>query len=170
MDLIKFQNTILPIKDKLFRFALRIVGNPMEAEDVVQEVFIKLWKNKTKLDEINNLEAWCMSVTRNLSIDKVRSKFRRETELPEGIDWKDNNISPHKNAELSDAVARVRKLMQQLPESQRQVMELRDIEELSYQEVADALELSMEQVKVYLHRARKTIREQLIQSESYGLQ
>lgn len=170
MDFVKFQNTILPIKNKLFRFALRIVGNPMEAEDVVQEVFIKVWKNKNNLTEINNLEAWCMSVTRNLSIDKVRSKFRRETEMPEGVDWKDEGISPHKNAELSDTISRVKKLMEDLPESQRQVMELRDIEELSYQEIAEALDLSMEQVKVYLHRARKTIRQQLIQSESYGLQ
>jgi RNA polymerase sigma-70 factor (ECF subfamily) len=170
MDLQMFQNTILPIKDKLFRFALRIVGNPMEAEDVVQEVFIKVWKGRNQLSEIQNLEAWCMSVTRNLSIDKVRSKFRRETDLPEGADWTDPNISPHKSAELTDAVSRVKSLMAALPDAQRQVMELRDIEEMTYQEIADTLELSMEQVKVYLHRARKSIREQLIQSESYGIQ
>ncbi|MCB0663078.1 MAG: sigma-70 family RNA polymerase sigma factor [Saprospiraceae bacterium] len=170
MDLVTFQNTILPIKDKLFRFALRIVGNPMEAEDVVQEVFIKMWNNRYNMAEIKNHEAWCMSVTRNLSIDKVRSKFRRETGIPEGTDWRDEGLSPHKSAELTDAVSRVRQLMETLPESQRRVMELRDIEEMSYQEIADLLELTMEQVKVYLHRARKTIRQQLIQSESYGLQ
>ncbi|HMR44589.1 MAG TPA: RNA polymerase sigma factor, partial [Saprospiraceae bacterium] len=90
--------------------------------------------------------------------------------LPTGMEFHDDGVSPHKAAELGDAVENIRRMILRLPESQRAVIQLRDIEGLSYQEVADALDLSMEQVKVYLHRARKTIREQIIQNEKYGIE
>ncbi len=170
MNLEMFTKTVIPIKDKLYRLALRVVGNPMEAEDVVQEVFIKLWNQREQADQIQNLEAWCVRVTKNLSIDKLRSGHRKMGDLPTGMEFHDDGVSPHKAAELGDAVENIRRMILRLPESQRAVIQLRDIEGLSYQEVADALDLSMEQVKVYLHRARKTIREQIIQNEKYGIE
>ena len=169
MDLQKFTETIDPIKNKLYRFALRYVKNPAEAEDVVQEVFIKLWKHRDKMAEIKSVEAWCMRVTRNLSIDKLRSKHNRTDDIPEGTDWKDTGVSPHRQAELNETVKKVKEWIEELPEAQRNVIQLRDIEEFSYKEIAAALDVSMELVKVNLHRARKAIRKKLLESDSYGI-
>lgn len=158
-----------PLKNKLYRFSLRYVKNPMEAEDVVQEVFIKVWKKRVEVAAYENLEAWCMTLTRNLSIDKLRSKHRRTTEIPEGMTLVDRASTPYQSASYQDTLNRVKQLLAKLPDKQRMVMQLRDIEEMTYQEIADTLSISMEQVKVNLYRARKSVREQLKNTESYGL-
>ncbi len=160
-----FLTNIQPLKNKLFRFAYRMLSNVEEAEDVVQEVFIKLWKNKDYLHEINNLDAWCMTATRNLSIDKLRSKRQRVQPLHPGLDREDNAPNPYHSAANKDLVEQVRKFMAQLPQKQQQIMHLRDIEQYTYQEIAEALDISLEQVKVYLFRARKAVREQLLKQD-----
>lgn len=170
MTLQEYKTTVLPMKDKLFRFAYRMLNNRTEAEDVVQEILIKLWDKRAELSDINNLEAWSVRLTKNLSIDKMRSKHRRTEEIKPGFDRVAGDVSPDRAAETSDAVTRVRKLMDELPEKQKSVMHLRDIEGLSYQEVADALEMPLNQVKVYLHRARQRIRAALTAAENYGLE
>lgn len=157
----EFKTYILPIKNKLFRFSYNIVNDEVEAEDVVQEVFIKLWKQRDNMDQINNVEAWCMRVTRNLSIDKIRSKHHRTEGFQEGFDMKDDAPSPYQETAGSDLFSKIKNLMQRLPEKQRMVMELRDIEGFSYQEVADALEISLDQVKVNIYRARLAMRKEL---------
>ncbi len=164
-----FKSLMTPLQNKLYRFSLRIVGNTAEAEDVVQEVLIKMWKKRTELSAYKNLEAWCMTLTRNLSIDKLRSKHRRTSELQDGLQVVDKSVTPFQHAAYQDTLERVRRLMAELPEKQRMVMQLRDIEGMTYQEIAEALSISMEQVKVNLFRARKQIRAKLINSESYGL-
>lgn len=169
MEIQEFKYKVLPFKNKLFRFALRIVGNATEAEDVVQEVFIKLWNQREKLHEYNNLEAWCIRMTKNLSIDKTRSKHFNLGIIPDGFDISSNRENPHKMAEQQDTVSRIKRLINNLPEKQKLVMQLRDIEGMSYKEIEDALSIPMNQVKVYLFRARKQIRTQLINTESYGL-
>ena len=169
MEIQEFKNTILPFKNKLYRFAYRIVGNGAEAEDVVQEVFIKLWNQRDKLHEYNNLEAWCIRMTKNLSIDKTRSKHFSLGIIPDGFDISSNRDNPHKMAEQQDTVSRIKNMIDKLPEKQKLVMQLRDIEGMSYKEIEAALSIPMNQVKVYLFRARKQIRTQLINTESYGL-
>ena len=94
MKLEEFTSMILPIKDKLYRFSLNIVGNVAEAEDVVQEVFIKLWKKSSEMSVINNKEAWCMTLTKNLSLDKLRSKHRRAGFIHEGFEVSSNAATP----------------------------------------------------------------------------
>jgi len=171
MNLQEFKQKVLPLKDKLFRFAIRIVSDHMEAEDIVQEVFIKIWKKRDDLKGIENFEAWCIRVTKNLAIDKLRTSHNKHTtELPDGMDWKAKDTSPHKATELQDVMDRVKNLISQLPNSQKMVIQLRDIEGLTYKEIAAALDITMEQVKVYLYRARKHVRQQLIKSESYGIE
>ncbi|MCC6726385.1 MAG: RNA polymerase sigma factor [Saprospiraceae bacterium] len=157
-----FKTKILPIKNRLYRFALGIVGQAAEAEDVVQEVFIKLWNQRSQMDTISNVEAWCITATRNLSIDKLRSKHQRLQPIAAGFDLHDQAATPYEAIVTNDVFDQVRSLMNRLPEKQRDIMQLRDIEGLSYQEIAEALNVPMDQVKVYLFRARKAVREALV--------
>ncbi len=169
MSLENFKKQILPIKNKLYRFSLRIVGNSLEAEDVVQEVFIKMWKSREDWNKYKNLEAWCMRMTKNLSIDKLRSKHQRVGVLADGMDFVAKEPLPDKKVELKDSIGQIQELMNGLPEKQKMVMHLRDLEGMSYQEISEQLEISLSQVKVYLFRARKSIKSQLINRDSYGV-
>ncbi|MCC7244957.1 MAG: RNA polymerase sigma factor [Saprospiraceae bacterium] len=159
-----FHEQIFPIRHKLFRFALRITGNSHEAEDVVQEVLEKVWKSSPEhVETVQNWEAWCMTLTRNRSLDKTRSNALRRTAPLEGVqDRSVESATPAQRAEQRDLVHQVKRLMQELPEKQRLVMHLRDIEELSYEEIADTLGISLDQVKINLHRARKAVREHML--------
>ncbi len=158
-----FQEQIFPIRDKLYRFALRITGNTHEAEDVVQEVLEKIWKTpEAQSEQVLNWEAWCMTLTRNRSLDKARAQTQRRTTTLDGLGERPGvSTNPAQAVETRDLAEIVRRMMQELPEKQRLVMHLRDIEELSYEEITEVLNISLEQVKVNLHRARKAIREQL---------
>jgi RNA polymerase sigma-70 factor (ECF subfamily) len=159
-----FHEQVFPIRHKLYRFALRITGSVHEAEDVVQEVLEKVWKTgQEQTESVQNWEAWCMTLTRNRSLDKTRSQTLRRTSTLDGVAEKSSDfLTPAQAAESRDLVALVKQMMQQLPEKQRLVMHLRDVEELSYDEIAESLGITLDQVKVNLHRARKTIREKML--------
>lgn len=162
-----FQKHILPARHKLYRFALRITGNVQEAEDVVQEVLTKAWTTSEQIEggqSIRSWEAWCMTLTQRQSIDKLRSRTLRRTS-PLEVAPEPSSQSGMQHIENQDLIDQVQQLMNRLPERQRLVMHLRDIEEMSYEEIAHQLDISMDQVKTYLHRARKTIREQLIKQQ-----
>ncbi len=170
MNLETFQNSVFPVKNKLFRFAFRLLGNSEEAKDVVQEVFIKVWKGRDQLSEIQNLEAWCMRITKNLSLDRLRQQQRQATDsIEKGFQVQHSDLSPLENIEINESMKRIGDLMAALPEKQRQVMHLRDIEGYSYNEICEILEIDMSQVKVNLFRARNAVREKLQKIDTYGL-
>ncbi|HEY5691466.1 MAG TPA: RNA polymerase sigma factor [Cyclobacteriaceae bacterium] len=170
MNLEAFENQILPVKNKLFRFALRLLNDMEEAEDVVQEVMIKVWNGRENMHQINNWEAWCMRLTKNLSLDRLRARQRKATDsIGEGFEVKQEGLTPHENAEQTESMVQVNKLIASLPEKQRQVMHLRDVEGYSYKEICDILELDMSQVKISLFRARNVVREKLLKINAYGL-
>jgi RNA polymerase sigma factor (sigma-70 family) len=160
-----FHEQVFPIRHKLYRFALRITGNTHEAEDVVQEVLEKVWKTEhDQSEKVQNWEAWCMTLTRNRSLDKTRSQGNKRTDDLDGFTGISSDaLSPAHQAEQKDMINYVKKYMQELPEKQRIVMHLRDIEELSYDEISAVTGISMDQVKVTLHRARKTVRTRLLE-------
>jgi RNA polymerase sigma factor (sigma-70 family) len=170
MDLETFQNRVFPVKNKLFRFAFRLLGSSEEAKDVVQEVFIKIWNGRDQLEQIQNMEAWCMRITKNLSLDRLRQQQRRPTDdLEKGSYVQHGAMSPHESAEMKESMTRIGEMMNQLPEKQRHVMHLRDVEGYSYNEICEILELDMSQVKVNLFRARNAVREKLLKLNAYGL-
>ena len=162
MQLKEFENMVLPFKNKMYRLALRIVGNTQEAEDVVQEVMIKLWKKKDYLKTVTNLEAWCMTLTKNEAIDTTRSKHKRTVGLDTQYDMKDRGADAQRIMETTETLNTVKRFIDALPEKYKLVVHLRDIEEMSYDEIAAVTSYSKEQVKVYLHRGRKKLREQII--------
>lgn len=170
MEIKEFTNKILPIKDKLFRFSFRILGNMQEAEDVVQEVFINLWNKRLDISDLNNVDAFCMTMTKNLSLDKLRSKHKRVVPMPENYDVAQLTANPLQLTEQNDLLNTVETMINQLPEKQKLVIQLRDIEGYSYKEISELLKMSLDQVKVNLFRARKTVKTKLINSQEYGLQ
>jgi RNA polymerase sigma-70 factor (ECF subfamily) len=170
MNLEAFENRVLPVKNKLFRFALKFLGNEEEAKDVVQEVFIRVWNGRDQMNEIQNWEAWCMRITRNLSLDRIRSLTRKNTHpIENNFDVHYGALTPHESTEALESMQRITQLIATLPEKQRQVIHLRDVEGYSYNEICDILELDMNQVKVNLFRARNAVREKLTKINAYGL-
>ena len=147
-----------------------MLGSSEEAKDVVQEVMIKVWNGREQMAEVQNMEAWCMRITKNLSLDKLRSRQRRATDsMEQGFEIQQEALSPHENTELNESMLRINQLIAALPEKQRQVIHLRDIEGYSYNEICEMLELDMSQVKVSLFRARNAVREKLVKMNAYGL-
>jgi len=170
MDVTVFQNRVLPVKNKLFRFALRMLGNEDEAKDVLQEVFIRLWNGREQLAGIQNMEAWSMRITKNLSLDRLRTLQRRGTyAIEKGVNVKHTDVTPDVKTELVESMENVSQLIAALPEKQRMIIHLRDVEGYSYNEICDILELDMNQVKVNLFRARNAVREKLMKINAYGL-
>jgi len=170
MNLEAFQTRVIPAKNKLFRFAFRLLDSEEEAKDVVQEVFIKVWSGREQMGEVQNWEAWCMRITKNLSLDRIRSRQRRATDsMEDGFDVKNETLSPLETTEQGESMQRINQLIARLPEKQRQVIHLRDVEGYSYQEICEILELDMSQVKVSLFRARNSVKEKLVKINAYGL-
>jgi RNA polymerase sigma factor (sigma-70 family) len=170
MNFEMFESRVLPVKNKLFRFAFRLLGSSEEAKDIVQEVFIRVWNGRDQMESIDNMEAWCMRITRNLSLDKIRARQHKATDPIEGsFDIQNDARTPYEATENSENMQRISQLIASLPDKQRQVMHLRDIEGYSYNEICEILELDMNQVKVNLFRARNAVREKFIKINAYGL-
>ncbi|MBR1880566.1 MAG: RNA polymerase sigma factor [Prevotella sp.] len=161
MKQISFQTDILPLKNELYRMALRITMNAAEAEDVVQETMMKVWNRRDQWEQIESIEAFCLTICRNLSLDKVRRMDNQTQSLDAAYDPKDLGVSsnPEEQAIQSDRIRLVRQMISQLPEKQRSCMQLRDMEGKSYKDIATILDITEEQVKVNIFRARQTIRE-----------
>lgn len=158
----EFYQQIAPYKDKLFRYALKILGNTYDAEDILQETLIKIWKKKEQFKDIDNKEAWCMTVIRNMCFDKIRSAKRKQTtDIEEQFGVKDNIDSAQVSLEKKEIVERILKEINKLPEKQREVMYLRDVEGYSYQEISEMTPYSLDQIKVNIFRARQYVRKAL---------
>lgn len=170
MSLNTFNKAIWPIRDKLYRFAYRIVQNATEAEDVVQEVFSKLWRTRKNWEQIDNMEAWSMRMTKNMALDHLRSRsYRRTEDVNEMAAVSSNGTTPLEEVQQQDTFERVQRLIETLPENQRLVIHLREIEDMSYQEICDTLAMPMTQVKTNLFRARNAIKAALLKQENYGI-
>lgn len=170
MQEISFRHDILPLKDKLFRLALRITFNRAEAEDIVQDTMIRVWNRREEWSQLESIEAFCLTVCRNLAIDRSQLKEAQNEELTENngntqLDTSD----PYSRLERDEQMSLIHRLINELPEKQRTVMQLRDIEGKSYKEIADILGMSEEQVKVNLFRARQRIKQQYTEINNYGL-
>ena len=171
MKKISFRNDVLPLKNELYRLALRITLNPTEAEDVVQETMIKVWNRRDRWDELESIEAFCLTICRNISLDKVKKAENQNQSLMDEHDAPDNSYAsnPEEQAMQQDRIALIRRLINTLPEKQRSCMQLRDFEGKSYKEIAIILAISEEQVKINIFRARQTIKQKYIDTENYGL-
>lgn len=169
MQELSFRNDILPLKDKLFRLALRITFDRAEAEDVVQETLIRVWNKRNEWTQFGSIEAYCLTVAKNLAIDRSEKKDAQTVELTSEMEQASEASSPYEKLVDKERMTLIHRLMKELPEKQRQIMQLRDIEGKSYKEIAVLLNLTEEQVKVNLFRARQKVKQKFIDIEGYGL-
>ena len=170
MKEIDFRRDLLPHKDKLYRLALRITLQRPEAEDVVQETLIRAWERREELGNVESVEAYLLTVCRNLAIDRREKKDNQNVSLgEEEMELPASDISPQERLEYEERLRRVHELFSKLPERQRTVMQLRDIEGLSYRETAQTMGITEDVVRVTLHRARAAIRQAFEKEEYYGL-
>ena len=169
MQKIDFRKDILPLKDKLFRLALRITFDRAEAEDIVQETMIRVWNKRNEWDELRSVEAYCLTVARNLAIDRSEKKDSQTMELTTEVEQTPDASSPYDRLVNKERLKLVHRLVGELPEKQRLIMQLRDVEGKSYKEIAAALRLTEEQVKVNLFRARQKVKQKFIDIDNYGL-
>ena len=169
MKAISFQTDILPLKNELYRLALRITMNAAEAEDVVQETMMKVWNKRDDWNRIESIEAFCLTICRNLSLDKVRRMDNQTQSLDATIQPLDHRVAsnPEEHTVQRDRVRLVRQLISELPEKQRSCMQLRDMEGKSYKDIATILGISEEQVKVSILRARQAINEKFMRIEEF---
>jgi RNA polymerase sigma factor (sigma-70 family) len=166
MTATEFCNRVLPLKDKLYRLARRILINSQEAEDAVQESFYKLWLKHEELETLKSMEAFAMTVTKNFCIDRIKSKGYHTAGL-NGWNEADEERSPEMMTELKDEIGEIQRIINRLPAQQRMIIHLRDVEGLEFDEIEDIMDMKINAVRVTLSRARKSVRTQLIATHNY---
>ena len=169
MTQLEFINTVNRLEDKMFRLAKMMLISSDEASDAVQEVFAKLWVKKDQLNSISNLDAYFMRAVRNFCLDRIKSKQAQETRL-EPIQFMMKTESEERKQEAKEAVSIVEQLLYDLPQKQRLIVQLRDIEGYEFREIADMLEMNENAIRTALSRARKTLKKELLNYYQYGLQ
>lgn len=169
MGKISFRNDILPLKDKLYRLALRITFDTAEAEDVVQDTLIKVWDKRDEWAQFDSLEAYCTTVCRNLALDRSRKKDAQHQALDENLYSRPDSSTPYESLTVQEGLRLLEQVTGELPAVQQEILQLREVEGKSYKEIATVLNLSEEQVKVYLFRARQRIKQRYTEIQNYGL-
>ncbi len=189
-----FRTTILPHRDRLYRLALSITLDTADAEDIVQDTMLKAWERREQWPQIRNIESWLTQICKNLALDhkKKRSRIVPLTTInhpssiihhpssiidppssilhhPSSILHHPSSILDSRPLTLDPSAPPIIHLISQLPPPQDDIVRLRDIEGYSYREIAQQLNLSEDQVRVYLHRARTRLREQYTALERFGL-
>ena len=167
MEQKEFLNIILPCKDTLYRLAKRLLVSSDEAEDAVQEVFLKLWKGRDNIHHYRSPEAFAVTMTKNYCLDRLKSRQASNLKIVHTNYKNSDNIE--KDVEATEGVELVTRIMQTLPEKQKMIMQLRDIEQFEFSEIAQMLSMNETAIRVALSRARKTVREQLIKQYNYGV-
>ena len=163
-----FLKVVLPFKDKVFRLSKRLLTSTEEAEDATQELLFKLWKNRDKIASYRNTEAFAMTMTKNYCYDRLKSKQASNLTLIHS-NYKEKETSLENKLEYIDSVDRVHLLINNLPDQQKLIIQLRDIEQYDFEEICEMVNMKPTAVRVSLSRARKKIREQLTKQHNYGV-
>ena len=164
----EFVKSITPFKDKLFRLAKRLLVSTEEAEDATQEVLLKLWNKNENLGSYTSLEAFAMTMTKNYCLDQLKSKRAGNLKLVHD-NYTNREPSLLQKLEDKDSLDWVEKVINQLPEQQRMIIQMRDIEQYEFEEIAKILEMNETAIRVALSRGRKTIRAFMLKTHDYGI-
>ena len=163
----EFLDLVLPLRQKIFRLSKRLLTSTEEAEDATQEVLIKMWNKSNELEKYNSIEAMMMTMTKNYCLDRLKSKQASNLQLVHSNYSNRDNLE--KQTEDKDNLNWVEKIINELPETQKMIVQLREIEELEFEKIAEIMQMNETNVRVTLSRARKTIREQMVKISKYGI-
>jgi RNA polymerase sigma-70 factor (ECF subfamily) len=164
----EFIKIVSPFKDKLFRLAKRLLVSTEEAEDATQEVLVKLWTKNDTLNELKSIEAMAMTMTKNYCLDQLKSKRASNMSIVH-TNYTDSQASLQQKVEDIDSLSWVEKIINNLPEQQKLIIQMRDIEQYEFEDIAKILDMSEATIRVALSRARKTIREIMTKTHNYGI-
>jgi RNA polymerase sigma factor (sigma-70 family) len=165
----QFLDQLQGIRDRVFRVTKRMLISKEEAEDATQEVILKLWNmEEDKRKSFNNLEAYSITMAKNYCLDRIKSKQAQVLSLNDQFQTQATH-SLQKQIEVSNEMEWVVKLIDQLPERERMILQLREIEQYDFDQIASLMEIPEGTVRVYLSRIRKKIKKQFIEIQSYGI-
>jgi RNA polymerase sigma-70 factor (ECF subfamily) len=168
MDNQTFIELVEPVKHKMHRLALRLLTSKEAAEDATQETILKLWNLRDKLKDYANVEAFMMTVTKNYCLDQLKLKQNNNLRIVHSnYDNRENGID--RQLEICDELEQISKVVESLPEQQKIIFQLREIEQYEYHEIAEITSMNETAIRVALSRARKTIREELVKKHRYGI-
>ncbi len=167
METEAFKNELIPVKDKLFRLAKTLLQNHEDAEDALQEVYMKFWNNKEIIEDLKNPEAYAMKVMKNFCLDKIKSsKNKHMVEIKEPEIGREN-FTPFSMVSFDNLKDLMLKLFSTLPEQQRMIIHMRDIEHYSYEEIEEVTGITVNAIRVNLSRARKSVKGNYLKIRNY---
>ncbi len=164
-----FKTEVLPISNKLLRFAQQILQNEEEAKDVLQDVFLKLWQKRDDLAKIENIETFAFRMARNRCLDMIRSRRTVSFDSITKTRLQEEQSIEVDRLDVSNSVDLVKQIIGELPDLQRTIIHLRDIEQLEYEEIAETTQMNINAIRVNLSRARKKVRDELLKIQGYGI-
>ncbi len=162
MNAQQFQFQILSHSDKLYRMARSILKDESQSKDAYQELMMRLWEKRNQLNAIENRQAFLLTSMRNLCLDLLRKKHDKR-EIPESTEYVAPD--PHQLTEQADTVSYISRMIDGLPEMQRTIIRLRDVEEMELAEIAQTMQMTENAVTVNLSRARKKMRDMIVANQ-----
>ena len=159
MNAQQFQHQILCYSDKLYRMARSVLKDESLSKDAYQELMVRLWEKRIDLEAVKNRQAFLLTSMRNLCIDLLR-KQQPNGEISKNMPY--SEPCPHQLAEEADMVNMISRMIDMLPEMQRTIIRMKDVEEMETAEIAEILSLTENAVTVNLSRARKKLREMIL--------
>lgn len=168
MTQLEFVALVNPFKDKVFRLARRILTSVEEAQDVSQEMLMRLWNKREQLREYKSVEAFAMTMTKNYCLDQLKNKRASNLKI-DSLEFSENRSKLEDEIENKDSLNWVEKFIEALPVQQKIIIQMRDIEGYEFEQMAEILEMNETAIRVALSRARKSIRESMLKTHSYGI-
>jgi RNA polymerase sigma-70 factor (ECF subfamily) len=161
----EFQTQVIPLGEKMYRIAFRMLQDQEVAKDVLQELFLKLWEMRSELHKMTSIDAFACTVLKNKCLDKLR--LQKDTVNIDALKTMSHN--PETAFLTSEGISEIRKLMLMLPDKQRLIMQMRDIDCCTFEEIALLVDTTTNNVRVQLCLARKWVKEELMKIYNYGI-
>lgn len=163
MELKQFKSDVLPLRNKLLNYARKLTDDPADAEDAVQEIMLKLWNMRLKLDEYRSIEALAVTMTHHHCMDCWRSKRPDALSLDQ-VQTSSPAASPEQLLEEKDEFSLMRLIIDSLPPLQRTIIQMKDVQEYETDEIAEITGCNSEAIRSNLSRARKKVRDIYLQT------